>query len=123
MPSNSLSLALNGVKIKRVDQFTFLGLIVDQHLSWKAHMLKILSKIQRNFSVIRKIACFLDKDALMQLFHSLILSHIRYGITVWHHSHIGLCEKIQACVNKFFRMIFFLKPRDSVQGVMKDIIF
>ena len=120
MPSNSLSLALNGVKIKRVDQFTFLGLIIDQHLSWKAHMLKILSKIQRNLSVIRKIACFLDKDALMQLFHSLILSHIRYGITVWHHSHIGLCEKIQACVNKFFRMIFFLKPRDSTQGVMKD---
>ena len=56
-------------------------------------MLKILSKIQRNLSIVRKIAYFLNQDTLMQLYHSLILSHIRYGITIWHHSHIALRKK------------------------------
>ena len=82
MPPTSLYLVLNGEKIKKVQNFKFLGFIIDEHLSWKAHMLKILSKIQRNLSVIRKISHFLDKDTLIQLFHSLIASHIRYGIAL-----------------------------------------
>ena len=29
-------------------------------------------------------------------------------------------QKIQACSNKFLRMIFFLKPRESVRSIMKE---
>ena len=120
MQLDSLSLKLNGKTIKRVNNFKFLGFIIDEHLSWKAHMLEILSKIQRNASIVKKIACFLNRDSLMQLFHSLIVSHIRYGITLWHHSHIEVRRKIQACANKFLRLIYFLNPRDSVENLMKD---
>jgi len=56
----------------------------------------------------------------MLLFHSLIMSHIRYGITLWHYSHVNLRKKIQACANKFIRLVFFLKPRDSVRQLLKD---
>ena len=111
---------LNGVKIKRVETHKFLGLIVDQNLSWKPHMLEVLSKIRRNLGVVRKIACFLDRDSLFQLYHSLIMSHIRYGIVVWHHSHKDIRKKIQACANKFLRVIFFLRRRDSVRAIMKE---
>ena len=83
-------------------------------------MNEIHSKIQRNLGVVRKIARFLDRQSLMQLYHSLIMSHIRNGIIVWHHSNIALRKKIQACSNKFLRMIFFLKPRDSVRSLMKE---
>ena len=48
------------------------------------------------------------------------MSHIRYGIVVWHHSHIAIRKKIQACANKFLRVIFFLKPRESVRAIMKE---
>ena len=112
--------SLNGVLIKRVETHKFLGLIVDQNLSWKPHMQEVLSKIRRNLGVVRKIARFLDRDSLFQLYHSLILSHIRYGIVVWHHSHKAIRNKIQACANKFLRVIFFLKRRDSVRAIMRE---
>ena len=48
------------------------------------------------------------------------MSHIRYGITVWHHGQIALRKKIQACSNKFLRMIFFMGWRDSVRPLMKE---
>ena len=111
---------LNGVPIKKVETHKFLGMIVDQNLSWKPHMLQILSKIQRNLGVVRKIAYFLDHHSLFQLYHSLIMSHIRYGIVVWHHSHVAIQRKIQACANKFLRIIFSIKYKDSVQQIMKD---
>ena len=62
----------------------------------------------------------MNRNSLLQLYHSLILSHIRNGIVVWHHSHIAIRKKIQACANKFLRIIYFLKPRESVRSVMKE---
>ena len=116
----NLEVKLNNQPIERVQNYKFLGLNINQHLSWKAHMLDVLSKIQRNLAIVRKIARFLDRNSLLQLYHSLIMSHIRNGIVVWHHSHISIRKKIQACANKFLRTIFFLKPRDSVKTIMKD---
>ena len=118
--SGSRTLELNGEKIERVETFKFLGIHFHQHLAWKTHMTEILSKIQRNLAIVRKIACFLDRHSLLQLYHSLIMSHIRYGITVWHHGHVALRKKIQACANKFLRLIFYLKPKDSVRSIMKE---
>ena len=48
------------------------------------------------------------------------MSHIRKGIIVWYHGNVALKKKIQACANKFLRIIFYLKPRDSVREVMKE---
>ena len=97
--NNELKVFLNGNVIEKVDTFKFLGIHIDENLTWKPHMNKILSKIQRNFGAIRKISCFLTRKALIQLYHSMIMSHIRYGITVWHHGQISLRKKIQACAN------------------------
>ena len=117
---NDLKVFLNGSIIERVDSFKFLGIYIDEHLTWKSHMNKVLSKIQRNLGVVRRISCFLTRKALIQLFHSLIMSHIRYGIIVWHYHQIALRKKIQACANKFLRMIFFMKRRESVKKLMLD---
>ena len=98
---------LNGVEIERVDNFKFLGLHIDSRLSWKTHMNEILIKIRRNLCVGHKIAYFLNRNSLFQLFHSLIMSHIRYGIIVWHQGNVSIRKKIQACANKFLRKFFF----------------
>ena len=50
----------------------------------------------------------------------MIMSHIRYGITVWHHGQVALRKKIQACANKFLRMIYFMSNRESVKPLMNE---
>ena len=101
LSSNNRSVKLNGVAIKRVEIFKFLGLYIDHRLSWKTHMLEMLATIQRNLGIVRKIAHFLDRHSLMQLYHSLIMSHIRYGIIVWHHNHISIRKKYKRVQTNF----------------------
>ena len=117
---SSLELNLNGTQVESVENYKFLGLHINDKLNWKNHMQELLSKIRRNLSVVRKVAYFLNEASLLQLYHSLIISHIRYGITVWHHGHIALRKKIQACANKFLRLIFSLDNRASVRNIMKE---
>ena len=115
---DDLKVFLNGATIEKVDTFKYLGIYIDEHLTWKPHMNKILSKIRGNLGVVRRISCFLTRRTLIQLFHSMIMSHIRYGIIVWHYGQASLRKKIQACANKFLRLIFFKKQRDSVKSLM-----
>ncbi len=37
----SLTLTINNVNIKRIAEFNFLGLCLDEHLTWKCHINKI----------------------------------------------------------------------------------
>ena len=119
-PPSHLNITLNDSIIERVQNYKFLGMTINENLNWKSHMLELHSKIQRNLGIVRKIARFLNRNSLFQLYHSLIMSHIRNGIIVWYHGNVALKKKIQACANKFLRLIFFLKPRDSVRQLMKE---
>ena len=92
-PPSNLNIRLNGTKVDRVEVYKFLGVTLDHRLNWKPHMSKILSKIQRNLGIVRKISYFLNRKSLLQLFHSMIMSHIRYGITLWHHGQIAVRKK------------------------------
>ena len=60
-PHSDLKISLNGVEIEKVSEFKFLGIHIDEHLSWKSHMNKLLAKIFKNLGVVRKISCFLSK--------------------------------------------------------------
>ena len=75
-----LHVAINDDKIKRVSTTKFLGILINEKLSWKEHMMKILSKIQRNLGLIYKIKHYLNKNVLLQLYYSMIFCHIKYGI-------------------------------------------
>ena len=41
-------------EIESVEQFNFLGITLDHHLNWKAHVDKLVSKISRTAGVLRK---------------------------------------------------------------------
>ena len=50
-PTPTESLKINGVKIKLVNEFEFLGITLDSKLNWKAHTKKIMGKIKRIYSL------------------------------------------------------------------------
>ena len=46
---------INDEHVKQVPSAKFLGLTINERLSWKEHMMNLLSKIQRNLGFIYKI--------------------------------------------------------------------
>ena len=54
-----------------------------------------------------RVKPYLSKESLLTLFHSLILSHIRYCITTWCFGHNVLLNKLQKICNKFKKLYLF----------------
>ena len=71
-------LQLRKKDIKRVASLKFLGIIVDEHLSWKPHMEALLKKIRIACSVVNKIGNRLSQRILLLLYNSMIKSHLQY---------------------------------------------
>ena len=63
---------------------------------------------------------YLFAKAMLRPYHSLLLSHVRYCITNCCFGNETRIHQLQRICNKFIRLVFGLKKRDSVKNVMKQ---
>ena len=66
--------------LERKDHVKYLGVIIDQHLSWKHHINYIALKISRNIGIISRLRHFVPLETLLSIYNSL-----------FHESHIFFC--------------------------------
>ena len=57
-------LNIHGHEIERVQEFDFLGLLIDENLSFNAHINKVRNKISRSLGSINKLKRFLPQNIL-----------------------------------------------------------
>ena len=98
-------LRFNNKPIERVKKTPFLGVLLDENLSWKSHMLALLQKMRRNVGIIYKLKSYLNSNNLICIYHSLIASHLRYCITSWNHGNTILAKKIDNLCSKVIKLI------------------
>ena len=55
--------------IERVRETVFLGVILDEHLSWNPHILSVSRKISKSIGIIYKSSFCLPKTSLRPLYH------------------------------------------------------
>lgn len=77
------SLFINGLEIERAHEIKFLGITIDEHLTWKSHIDNIKVKVSQIIGVLHKVKDSLNKNALFLLYNSLIVPYLTYCIEVW----------------------------------------
>ena len=110
--------SLRGKQVERVSSTKFWGVFVDQHLSWKVHMKHLSNKLRCSLGAVCKVKPLSNRDASLQLYHSLINSHLLYCVQNWCYGNKTLCQKWQRVSTKFLSMTFGLGKRDSVKDKM-----
>ena len=80
---DKFKLSIDDTEVKEVSTFKFLGITVDQNLTWKNHVDDLAKKCSRSIGILHKVKQFLPESALLSLYYTLFLSHINYGITAW----------------------------------------
>ena len=88
---------------KTEKEIKFLGVLIDQNLTWKPHINNILNKTAKSIYVINKMKHFVPSDTLKTLYYTLIHPHFTYGIYVWGNS--TQINKIQLQQKRCIRLI------------------
>ena len=74
---------IDGNKIKEVDQTKFLGIIIDNKLTWLPHAEYLHKKLKSATGILRRIRHNIPKENFKSLYYALFESHMNYGITVF----------------------------------------
>lgn len=80
-----IKLKIGNKNINRVSSFQFLGLVIQENLSWKNQVRNISVKINRTIGVMRRVKKFLPPSALLNIYHSLISCHFNQNLLLWGH--------------------------------------
>ena len=83
LEKEKLNIKLDGVSLNRVSSTKFLGVIIDENLTWKSHIDAISKTITRNIGVLTKLKHFVPENILYSLYCTLILPYINYGVLIW----------------------------------------
>jgi hypothetical protein len=101
-----LPLELNGHKIDQVKEVNkFLGVILDECMTWKHHISHVASKISKSVGIMYKSSFCLSKSALRLLFYALLYPYLQYCITVWGSTYPSNLYRIVLIQKRVIRVI------------------
>ena len=103
--TDNAEIIINGNKIKQVKFTKFLGIYIDEHLSWKIHINNLAKKIARNVGMLNKLKYFLPLYTMKTLYYSLTLPHLQYCVLLWSNTYTIHLKKIKILQKRAIRII------------------
>jgi hypothetical protein len=111
----------NNVQIMKTHNSKYLGIIIDDKLTWAMHAQHLSDKLRKCFYVYHRLRNILDTNNCLKIFDSLTQSLIQYGIIGWggivdaHLKPVQLAQKhaLKIILNKPFTYPTYLTYNDS----------
>ena len=106
-----LNLMINGNSLQRVgdgcheSSTKFLGIYLDEFLTWKHHIKHVKNKISRALFAIKQVKHVLPYEILRTLYLALIHPHISYGILAWGSANASSLHPIKIIQKRAIRYV------------------
>ena len=70
-------------QIDQIHSTKFLGVLINENLTWSDHIAAVLNKTNKNVGIIRKLNKTLPSDILLTLYNTLIAPYLDYCNIAW----------------------------------------
>ena len=92
-------------KIKRSPHNKFLGITLDENLTWSNHINELSNKLKRLFHIFYNIRDYLSKENIKTIYYALVYSRIKYGISVYGQACASKMKRIQTLQNQLLKVL------------------
>ena len=93
--------------LEQVDNTKFLGVYIDQHLTWKTHVNFFAAKISKSVGLLYKAICYLPSKSRLTLYYGLIYPYITYRDLIWASTYVTNMQRM------------YLLQKRAVRGISK----
>ena len=109
--SYKFKIELLGNLLEQVDSHKYLGVIIDDVLSWQPHTAMIAVKLSRLCGLLYKLRNYTDTTILKKVFYALVQPVIHYGLICWGSCSESIKRRTEILLNRILRCINFVKVR------------
>ena len=111
------NLEINGIPLEKVQNFNFLGLILNENMSWKPHIDLLANRLAKCAGVLNKLKRVLPIHILRTFYFNMVQSRMMYCILTWGFDYYRI-EKLQKI---FLRIISSSKYNANSEPLFKDL--
>ena len=89
----------------RTSQIKFLGIILDENLTFNDHVNEVCNKLKRLFHIFYNIRDYLSKENIKTIYYALVYSRIKYGLSVYGQACNTKVNRIQILQNQLLKVL------------------
>ena len=112
-------LNISNTSLPQVENIKFLGLIIDDKLTWQAHLSSSVKKLSCCTGRLNRITQFISSDHHTSLYHILFESYLSYGVSVWGGAKPSKLQPVFRAQKKAIRVIFREKYIDQFKTCVR----
>ena len=116
-----IKLEISNYTIERVRDTIFLGVILDENLTWKHHIANVARKISKSIGVIYKSSFCLPVTSLRTLYHSLVYPYLVYCASVWASTYPTNLNRLVLLQKKNIRIISKMRFDAHTDPIFKTL--
>ena len=103
--NHTFQLTINNEAVEQVKEIVFLGVILDEELSWKSHISNVACKISKSIGIMLRASFYLTKRSLLTLYYSIVYPYIQYCNIVWASTYPNNLRRINILQKRAIRVI------------------
>ena len=114
-------LMLSGKRIYPSQSVKYLGVHVDEHLSWKFHVSSVATKLQRANGMLSKIRHHVPLKSILNIYHAIFSSYLLYACQVWGTRDSTITHRILTLQKSALRLLTFREPRSPSAPIFAEL--
>jgi hypothetical protein len=91
---NEMKLFINNQHIIQLKNTTFLGVVLDEYLTWKDHINLITKKVIKSAGIITNIRHYTNLNTLKLIYYALVYQYLIYGNLLWGNTYKSRIQKL-----------------------------
>ena len=99
------SLHDGGQEIQYKENTKYLGMILDDQITWEKHIIEVNSKIVKYTGIFSKVRHLIPEECRLTLCNSFVFSRLNYGIEVYANTGAKFLKCIKTSQNKILRIL------------------
>ena len=96
---------MNDVEISCIEKSKFLGVIIDDKLTWIHHIDHICKKISKSIGIMYKLQRFLDTRSMINMYYCFVYPYLQYCNEVWGNAYSTHLNRIKLLQKRVIRVI------------------
>src|SRR5215813_13066958 len=101
-------------ELEMVQSSKFLGVILDDRLTWKPHVNQISKKLSTGISFLTKVCSVFPCNILKYIYRSFVECYITYGIESWGSTYKTTLKPVYILQKRAMRIIHNIPPKSSI---------
>ena len=103
VPSSNFLIKMGNVLLKNVKSVKYLGIMLDENLTWSEQIDYLSKKLSRSAGIFSKLRYYVNTNVLTKVYHALFNSHLQYAILCWGSTANLHINKLQVLQNRAIR--------------------